>query len=78
MVQRSKRTMSAAKAEEMQRELRAFHWKVRGWCSEVPIGWTIYVSLDNLNSALLLTDGQLQAARDGAAYHWPPGRNGLE
>lgn len=78
MIQRSKRTMSAAKAEEMQRELRAFHWKVRGWCSEVPIGETVYVSLDNLNSALLLTDGQLQAARDGAAYQWPPGQNGLE
>lgn len=78
MIQRSKRTMSAAKAEEMQRELRAFHWKVRGWCSEVPIGETVYVSLDNLNSALLLTDGQLQAAKDGAAYQWSPGRNGLE
>lgn len=30
MVQRSKRSLHPSKIEEMQREVKAFHWKVRG------------------------------------------------
>ncbi len=66
MVQRSKHTMSPGKAAKMQRKLRAFHHHVRRtWCGEVPIGEAVYVSLDALNSALILTDRQLQGAIDG-------------
>lgn len=77
MVQRTKRSLSAGEAERMRKELLAFHHQVRTWCGSVPIGGTVYVSLDNLNSALILTDCQLKAAIDGALYEWPPGKNGL-
>ena len=77
MVQRSKRSLSAGDAERMRKELRAFHHQVRVWCGEVPIGGTVYVSLDALNSALVLTDCQVKAAIDGAAYEWPAGKQGL-
>lgn len=78
MVQRSKRSMSPHKAAEMQRELREFHWKVRQWCSEVPIGETVYVALEGLNHALILTGGQLQATMDGGRYERAPGAGGLD
>lgn len=77
MVQRSKRSLSAHKAQEMQKALRTFHHLVRVWCGEVPIGDTVYVSLDALNSSLILTDRQLQATINGAQYEWPAGHNGL-
>lgn len=77
MVRRSKRSLSAGDAERMQKELRAFHHSVRVWCSKVPIGETVYVALDGLNSALILTDRQLQGEIDDVRKEWPPGWNGL-
>ncbi|TCK31240.1 hypothetical protein EV667_1346 [Ancylobacter aquaticus] len=61
----------------MQRELRAFHSRVRVWCGEVPIGEPAYVALESLNSALILMDRQLQGAIDGDLKAWPPGYQGL-
>ncbi len=77
MVQRTKRSMSPGEAERMQKELRAFHNSVRVWCGKVPIGETVYVALDSLNSALILTDRELQGAIDGERKAWPPGWQGL-
>jgi hypothetical protein len=79
MVQRSKRSLYPSKAEEMKARLRDFHWEVRKWASEIPLGSNVYVALEGLNSALELTSRQLNAAlddarRDPAGY----GRNGLE
>jgi hypothetical protein len=45
----------------MQKELRAFH----------------HSALDSLNSALILTDRELQGAIDGERKAWPPGWQGL-
>jgi hypothetical protein len=78
MVQRSKRSMSPDKAREMQAKLRAFHCDVRKWCGEIPIGTTVYVALDGLNSALMLADAQFNAAVDGARYERRAGERGLE
>lgn len=77
MVQRTKRRLSPGEAERMQKELRAFHSSVRIWCSKVPVGETVYVALDSLNSALILTDRELQGAIDGERMAWPPGWQGL-
>lgn len=63
----------------MKAKLRDCLLDVRTWCGSIPIGTTVYVALENLNSALLLADAQLnreidEARRDPAGY----GRNGLE
>lgn len=79
MVQRSKRSLHPSKAAEMQARVKDFHWEVRKWAGEIPLGTNVYVALEGLNSALDLTARQLNAAlddgrRDPAGY----GRNGLE
>lgn len=79
MVKRSQRSLHPGKAAEMKATLKTFHWEVRKWAGEIPIGTTVYVALQSLNDALLLTDMQLNAAldeakRDPAGY----GRAGLQ
>ncbi len=78
MVQRTKRSISPDKAREMQTELKAFHHDVRKWCSEIPVSSPLYVALDALNSSLILTDRQFNAAIDGARFERRPGECGLE
>jgi hypothetical protein len=79
MVQRSKRSLHPSEAAAMQEKVRAFHWEVRKWCGQIPLGTTVYVALEGLNSALELTTQQLNRARDDARRD-PAGygRNGLE
>ncbi|CAN7362252.1 hypothetical protein LJR009_003044 [Bosea sp. LjRoot9] len=77
MVKRTKRSMDASKAAAMQPVLKSFHHEVRRWCAETPIKTTVYVALDNLNSALLLMDAQLNAAIDDR-YERSFGQNGIE
>lgn len=79
MVKRSQRSLYPGKAVEMKAKLKDFHWEVRKWCGEIPLGTTVYVALQSLNDALNLTDMQLNAAlhdakRDPAGY----GKAGLE
>jgi len=79
MVKRSKRSLDPRKAGEMKSKLKDFHWEVRKWAGEIPLGTTVYVALQSLNDALILTDMQLNAAlddakRDPAGY----GSKGLE
>ncbi|HEV2509678.1 hypothetical protein [Bosea sp. (in: a-proteobacteria)] len=79
MVKRSKRSLYPSDAAAMQEKVRAFHWEVRKWCGDIPLGSTVYVALEGLNSALELASRQLNGAlddarRDPAGY----GRNGLE
>lgn len=59
MVQRSKRSLGKAKAEEMKATVHNFQHDVRRWCGEIPLATTVYVALSNLNSALELTTMQL-------------------
>ena len=77
MVQRSKRSLPASKAEAMRQELREFHRSVRLWASSMPIGTTAYLGCDILNYSIILMDMQLTAAIDDARYERPPGSNGL-
>lgn len=63
-MQRSKRSMSPAKAQEMQAVVRAFHQNVRMWCAEIPLNTHLYVALDVLHFALHLTNGQLNRTID--------------
>jgi len=79
MVKRSKRSLYQSDAAAMQAKLKDFHWEVRKWCGEIPLGSTVYVALEGLNNALELASRQLNGAladakRDPAGY----GRNGLE
>lgn len=62
MVQRSKRSMSAGKAREIQAETRKFHLIVRRWCGEIPVSNEIYIALDVLNFALHLANSRLNMA----------------
>lgn len=78
MVQRSKRSLSPEEAREMQAKLKAFHHEVRKWCGEIPIGSTLYVALDALNSSPILTDRQFNAAIDGIRFQRHAGERGLE
>lgn len=64
MVQGSKRSLHPGKAAEMEAKVHEFHWEVRKWCGEIPIGTTVYVALEGLNHALSLTDLQLNRAID--------------
>jgi len=77
MVQRTKRSISGHQAEGMKRELSAFHRQVLQWSAKAPIGDPLYVSLETLNHAVILTDRQLQGVIDGARMAWPPGQDGL-
>ncbi|SFI05503.1 hypothetical protein SAMN05216304_101628 [Bosea sp. OK403] len=61
MVQRTKRGLAPGKARETQAKLKAFHDDVRKRCVEIPIGSTLYVALDALNSSLNLNADQLNA-----------------
>jgi hypothetical protein len=79
MVKRSQRSLHPGKAAEMKAKLKDFHWEVRKWAGEIPLGTTVYVALQSLNDALNLIDMQLNAAlhdakRDPAGY----GKAGLE
>lgn len=68
MVQRSKSSLSLGKLEEMQREVRAFEWKVRSWAAEVPIGSAVYLGLDPLNHSLELMTRILNREKDGGDF----------
>ncbi|WP_186419705.1 hypothetical protein [Bosea sp. CS1GBMeth4] len=78
MVQRSKRSLHPSKIEEMQREVKAFQWKVRGWAAEVPIASTVYIGLDPLNHSLELMNRILNGEREGSGYQRPFGEGGME
>jgi hypothetical protein len=79
MVKRSQRSLHPGKAAEMKATLNTFRLEVRKWCGEIPLGTTVFVSLQSLTDALNLADMQLNAAlhdakRDPAGY----GNRGLE
>ncbi|KQU54459.1 hypothetical protein ASG72_02125 [Bosea sp. Leaf344] len=78
MVQRSKRSLSLGKVDEMQREVRAFEWKVRGWAAEVPIGSAVYLGLDPLNHSLGLMMRILNREKDGGDFERRYGEGGIE
>lgn len=78
MVQRSKRSLSAGKVEDMQREVKAFQSKVRGWAAEVPIASAVYLGLDPLNSSLDLMARILNGERDGRRFERRYGEGGIE
>lgn len=78
MVQRSKRSLHPSKVEEMQREVKAFQWKVRGWAAEVPIGSAVYLGLDPLSHSLGLMARILNGEKDGSAFERRYGEGGIE
>lgn len=78
MVQRSKRSLHPSKVEEMQREVKAFQWKVRGWAAEVPISSTVYIGLEPLNHSLELITRILNGEKDGRGYERRYGEGGIE
>jgi len=78
MVQRSKRSLSSSKIEEMQREVKAFEWKVRIWAAEVPIGSPVYLGLDPLNHSLGLMARILNGEKDGRGFERRYGEGGIE
>jgi hypothetical protein len=68
VLQRSKRSLSSGKVEDMQREVKAFQAKVRGWAAEVPTASAVYLGLDPLNSSLDLMARILNGERDGKGF----------
>lgn len=78
MVQRSKRSMSPEKAREMKAIVLEFHWKVRMWAAEIPIGNPVYIGLDSLNYTLDLTNRLLNAEADGRQFERRYGEGGIE
>jgi hypothetical protein len=78
MVQRSKRSLHPGKIEEMQIEVKAFQWKVRGWAAEVPIGSPVYIGLDPLNHSLELMTRILNDEKDGRGFERRYGEGGIE
>jgi hypothetical protein len=64
MVQRSKRSMSPGKAQEMQAATKEFQNKVRMWSGEVPTSCQVYIALDVLNFALHLANSKFNAELD--------------
>lgn len=78
MVQRSKRSLSPGKVEEMQREVKAFEWKVRTWAAEVPIASSVYLALDPLSHSLGLMTRVLNGERDGHGFVRRYGEGGIE
>ncbi len=78
MVQRSKRSLSPGKVEEMQAEVKAFQWKVRSWAAEVPIASAVYLGLDPLNHSLDLMTRILNGEKDGRGFERRYGEGGIE
>lgn len=78
MVQRTKRSLSLGKIEEMQREVKNFEWKVRQWAAEVPINSSVYLVLDPLNHSLQLMTRVLNGERDGSGFARRYGEGGIE
>lgn len=78
MVQRSKRSMSPAKAGEMNAAVREFHYHVRKWAADTPIGSSVYVALDPLNHALDLMGRVLNAEMDSRSFERRYGEGGIE
>jgi hypothetical protein len=78
MVQRSKRSLSPGRVEEMQKEVREFQWKVRTWASQVPIASAVYIGLDPLNHTLDLMSRLLNAEADGRGFERRYGDRGME
>jgi hypothetical protein len=78
MVQRSKRSMSPAKAGEMNAAVREFHYQVRKWAADTPIGSSVYIALDPLNSALDLMGRVLNAEMDSRGFERRYGEGGME
>ncbi|MDQ0510858.1 hypothetical protein [Ancylobacter amanitiformis] len=77
MVQRTKRHFTPSDAENMQKDIRAFHHLVRTWAGQVQPGTTIYALIEVLNGDLIVADGVLNATIHQQAYEWPLGRAGL-
>ncbi|MEZ2406943.1 hypothetical protein AB6806_09010 [Bosea sp. RCC_152_1] len=77
-MQRSKRSLSPGKIEEMQREVKDFEWKVRRWAAEVPIAGAVYIGLDPLNHALGLMTRILNVEKDGQGFERRYGEGGIE
>jgi len=78
MVQRSKRSLHPSKVEEMQREVKAFELRVRGWAAEVPIDSPVYLGLDPLNHSLGLMTRILSGEKDGRRFERRYGEGGIE
>lgn len=78
MVQRSKRLLDVGRIEEMQREVKAFELKVRGWSAEVPIASAVYLGLDPLNHSLGLMTRILNREKDGGDFERRYGEGGIE
>lgn len=78
MVQRSKRSLSPGKVEEMHREVKAFQCKVRAWAAEVPIASAVYIGLDPLNHSLDLMTRILNGEKDGRGFERRYGEGGIE
>lgn len=78
MVQRTKRSLSLGKIEEMQREVKDFEWKVRQWAAEVPIKSSVYLALDPLNHSLQLMTRVLNGEKDGSGFERRYGEGGIE
>lgn len=78
MALRSKRSMSPAKASEMNVAVREFQRQVRTWAAETPIGSSVYIALDPLNSALDLMGRVLNAEMDGRGFEQRYGEGGME
>jgi len=78
MVKRSKRSLHPSKIDEIQKEVRDFQWKVRGWAAEVPLSSTVYIGLDPLNHSLELMNRILNGEKEGSGYSRPFGAEGME
>lgn len=78
MVQRSKRSMSPAEAGEMNAAVREFHYHVRKWAADIPIGSGVYIALDPLNSALDLMERVLNAEMGGRVFERRYGESGIQ
>lgn len=65
MPQRSKRSLSVERAQDMQRDVGAFHHLLRGWLGSIPLGTPLCVALESANASLHLVSAQLNAAVDG-------------
>lgn len=78
MVQRSKRSLHSGKVDEIDKEVRAFQWRVRQWAAEVPIESSVYVGLDPLNHCLSLMTRILNGERNGRGYRRDYGEGGMD
>lgn len=62
----------------MEREIKAFEWKVRTWSAEVPIASAVYIGLDPLNHSLQLMTRILNGEKDGSGFERRYGEGGIE